>query len=112
MNGVPCFDLIIDNKRSKPIPNAVLVLNGEIEEKFWCFEGISMKVNTRNESSTLEVFGNEGITKTKFIGIFDRKFILCHLGGVLYAIDQHAARERVNLERIPPACRGSSHLSC
>ena len=43
--------------------------------------------------------GNETIAKLRVVGIWDTKFIICHHDGILYAVDQHAAHERVNLDQ-------------
>lgn len=102
INGFPCKEVIVDNKELKLKKNSTLLLNGEIKDIRWEFDGLYIKINTcfKQTESTYSIVGNNELLHMKFIGIFDYKFILCHFNNVLYAIDQHAAHERVNLEQI------------
>mmetsp|Transcript_25133 Transcript_25133/g.29090 ORF Transcript_25133/g.29090 Transcript_25133/m.29090 type:complete len:362 (-) Transcript_25133:111-1196(-) len=46
---------------------------------------------------------NEMLSKAKFIGQVDAKFIIVDMEGIICALDQHAADERVGLDRLEKA---------
>jgi DNA mismatch repair ATPase MutL len=102
VNGFPVAELIVDGREQRPIPNTLVSLKSVITDIHWDSAGLVADVATNSEKSShnsVEV-GPDELAAMTVIGIFCRKFIICHHNRVIYAIDQHAAHERVNLEHL------------
>lgn len=105
VRSFPCSVLVLDNREVKVIPNTVSAYEGIVIDKFhWGVEGIEIHAVTKR-SSMLETrktdsVGPKELAMMKVVGIWDAKFIICHHSNLVYAIDQHAAHERVNLQRL------------
>lgn len=50
----------------------------------------------------------DALSKAQFIAQLDAKFIIVNMGGILCAIDQHAADERIGLERLEHALHSNT----
>jgi DNA mismatch repair ATPase MutL len=100
VNNYPVSQLIIDEREIKPIPNAIAVFKGTVKSTTWDNNGLILKLSQNTQQTDSFDIGSDQIAAMTVIGIFARKFIICHLDGTVYAIDQHAAHERVNLEHL------------
>ena len=100
----PCSMVIIDGKEVRPATGALVSFDGLFVDNIeWGVEGIEIH-GTRRRSTEPRLsenpVGNDELEVMKVVGVWDSKFIICHHGTMLYAIDQHAAHERVNLEKL------------
>jgi DNA mismatch repair ATPase MutL len=102
VNSYPVSNLVIDEREIKPTENAILVIKGLVNGSSWDNNGLNLKVTLLHEQESASEFdvGSDQIAAMSVVGVFVNKFIICHLDGVLYAIDQHAAHERVYLEHL------------
>jgi DNA mismatch repair ATPase MutL len=105
-NGFPVHSLRLDGVELTPNPNAVTRVNGEISDLEWSCDGLSCNVKTAVATLseppaqlTLSL-DNEMITRMTVVGVFADGFILCNLENLLWAIDQHAAHERILLDEM------------
>lgn len=109
VNGIPCniLDSSFEIRRKQ---NSVSVLKADIQKIEWLPNDIIIKCNPfhskekeiqKSDNNSHEIrIGRKEIEKMEIVGIFARKFIICRIQSMIYAIDQHAAHERVNLENL------------
>lgn len=104
----PVVRLIIEGREMKPMKNSITVVDNnvhEISKIYWSNEGLvcemTASASKTKASSTYQTFvDNNEISQMKVVGIFMNSYIICYYEDILYAIDQHAAHERVNLEKL------------
>ena len=95
VNYFPCKYLYINSKKEKPSNKYLKKINGEIKNFQWKEDGLELNIDLL---SNKEILIDEDLIKSlSIIGIFDNKFIICNINYCIYAIDQHAAHERINL---------------
>ena len=109
VNNIPVLKLVIDGKEYNSCKNALQIINGNIKEIYFEDEYLSCEMSLNVHSSTILKcennlnymnVGNALISELNVIGIFNKSYIICYRNNILYAVDQHAAHERVNLERL------------
>ncbi|KAK8894602.1 DNA mismatch repair protein [Tritrichomonas musculus] len=107
INKFPVTRLIIDGYEMKPIKNCITVISNKAmygtKKIYWSNDGLVYELTTlkRKSLSTYQTYvGNKEISQMKVIGTFLNSYIICYNGDILYAIDQHAAHERINLEKL------------
>lgn len=98
VNNFPCCKLFIEGEEIES-KSSLLVFSGKIITFEWDIAGPIITLGLEHEIIDHDaVVGNNELKEMEVIGIFDSKFIIAHIGKMIYAIDQHAAHERVNLE--------------
>lgn len=108
VNKFPVVRLLIDGREMKPIKNSITVINNkiyEINKIYWNNDGIVCEMTTsitktKSMSTYQTCVDNNEISQLKFVGIFLNSYIICYYEEILYAVDQHAAHERINLEKL------------
>lgn len=102
VNKLPCYKVITSNSQFSPGSRKwILLYRNEIKRTFWDERGLVVEIgNVRYASKNNNEVGPDKIQNLEFIGIWNRKFILGKYENVLYAIDQHAAHERINLSKL------------
>jgi DNA mismatch repair ATPase MutL len=104
VNDFPVSSVILDGFELSPHPNAITKVHGEIKDLQWTSEGLTCDVKSHFPSPHQSILTisteSDKLTQMTVIGIFSSSFIICELNNILYAIDQHAAHERVLLDEM------------
>lgn len=72
---------------------------------------ISSLVNRHGSDKTAIKISKDMLSRAKFIAQLDAKYIVVNMDGILCVVDQHAADERVGLERLEDALEASLALN-
>lgn len=103
INGYPANRALIGYEEIKSSDKYITVTEGKIIDYIWDREGLTIMLEKEEEfltdSETINV-GEDVIRNLQYISIWNRKFILATYDNILYAVDQHAAHERVNLSKL------------
>ena len=107
-NNFPVVRLLIDGREMKQMKNSITVINTkmyEITQIYWSNDGLvcemaTASTKTRSLTPYLTFVSNNEIAQMKVIGIFLNSYIICNHEDTIYAVDQHAAHERINLENL------------
>jgi DNA mismatch repair ATPase MutL len=106
VNCFPLSTLRMSGRDVPPVPSAVTLLKGDLQDLRWDSYGLSGDLFERPAEPSLTFsVGHDELSQMKLIGLMSAKFILAHVGNIVYAIDQHAAHERVLLDSILASLR-------
>ena len=102
---IPATSVSINGNEVMPQKSMIQIFHRDIASLVWKRSGLDVDLketeSTHCEHETLmKEVGADVIKEMKFVGLWERKFIIAQHGEIIYAIDQHAAHERVNLSRL------------
>lgn len=109
INKFPVKRWIVNGIEQKPTPNSISVVNNKMtHDNFyhWSNDGLvcesTRKTSFLKEPKYQTQVSNLELSNMNVIGIFEQSYIICTntMNNILYAIDQHACHERINLENL------------
>ena len=109
-NSVPALDLSMPQAKINTIKDSSQTGMIWTRKRLKVFDSEMKSLTTSNGICRPIKLSRDMLSRAQFIAQLDTKFIIVNMDGILCAIDQHAADERVGLERLEDALESNTLL--